>query len=120
MTSEQDIIHNSVLGRQTNYTDQYDPKLLFPIPRHFKRTELGISEPLPFYGFDTWNDYETSWLNAQGKPIAAISEFHIPCTSPNIIESKSLKLYLNALSNTHFSSVLEVQALVKRDLSLAA
>ena len=120
MTNEQDIIHNSSLGQQTNYTHQYDPNLLFPIPRHFKRTELGITEPLPFYGFDTWNDYETSWLNAQGKPIVAITEFHIPCTSPNIIESKSLKLYLNALANTSFSSVSELQTVLQRDLSLAA
>ena len=120
MTNEQDIIHNSSLGQQTNYTHQYDPNLLFPIPRHFKRTELGITEPLPFYGYDTWNDYETSWLNAQGKPIVAITEFHIPCTSPNIIESKSLKLYLNALANTSFSSVSELQTVLQRDLSLAA
>ena len=115
--NEQDIIHNSTLGQQTNYTYQYDPQLLYPIPRHFKRAELGITEPLPFYGVDTWNDYETSWLNAQGKPMVAITEIQIPCTSPNIVESKSLKLYLNALSNVPFSTVSDIQALIQKDLS---
>lgn len=117
MTKEQNILHNSTLGQQTNYTNQYDPKLLYPIPRHFKRAELGIIEPLPFYGFDIWNDYETSWLNTQGKPMVAITEMHIPCTSVNIVESKSLKLYLNSLSDVPFSKAADIQTLIQKDLS---
>lgn len=117
MKNEQVIIHNGVLGQPTCYTNQYDPKLLDPIPRHLKRAELGISDPLPFYGVDIWNDYETSWLNAHGKPIVAITEMHIPCASPYMVESKSLKLYLNALSHIPFSTVSDVQYLIQKDLS---
>lgn len=118
-TNEHDVISSSALGEKTNYTDSYNPKLLYPIPRYYKRSELGIhlSDALPFYGFDTWNDYETSWLNSKGKPVVALTVFHIPCSSPNIIESKSLKLYLNSFSGTRFSSREHVAETISRDLS---
>ncbi|PHQ81563.1 MAG: NADPH-dependent 7-cyano-7-deazaguanine reductase QueF [Coxiella sp. (in: Bacteria)] len=114
---EQNIILNSALGKTSAYVDHYSPELLLPIPRHLKRAEIGITGALPFYGFDTWNDYETSWLDSRGKPIVAITQFHIPCTSPNIVESKSIKLYLNSLSNTQFSSPDDVKNVIQKDLS---
>ena len=119
---EEEIVQNSALGVKTDYFDHYSPQILYPMPRHFKRSEIGIDKDqgLPFYGFDTWNDYETSWLNSKGKPIVGITTFHIPCSSPNIVESKSIKLYLNSLSNTQFSSKTEVAALISKDLSRAA
>jgi 7-cyano-7-deazaguanine reductase len=121
-TSEQEIVSASGLGQETTYSDQYNPKVLYPIPRHYKRSELGITNEtgLPFYGYDTWNDYETSWLNSKGKPVVAMTTFHIPCASPNIIESKSIKLYLNSFSGTRFSSKEEVSEIITRDLSKAA
>ena len=66
---------DSPLGKKSSYISQYSPGLLFPIPRQIKRDEIGIKEPLPFNGFDTWNAYEVSWLNLKGKPIVAIVQF---------------------------------------------
>ncbi len=110
------------LGQNTPYPDQYDPALLFPIPRLENRLKLGISTslPLPFFGIDLWNAYELSWLNSKGKPQIALGEFQIPAESPNMIESKSLKLYLNSLNGKHFDSEEDIKACLITDLSKAA
>src|SRR4051812_45629243 len=84
----------SPLGKPSTYVSEYDPSLLFPIARAEKRAELAITGTLPFFGVDIWNAYEVSWLNARGKPQIAIATFSVPADSPNIVESKSLKLYL--------------------------
>jgi len=108
---------HSELGKQSSYEDAYNPNRLYPIPRAGKRLEIGINpERIPFYGFDIWNHYEVSWLNEKGKPIVAIAEIIYDCSSEFIIESKSMKLYFNSLNNTKFKSLMEVQALVKKDL----
>lgn len=109
------------LGQKTEYVSEYDSGLLYPIARVDKWREMGIeTECLPFHGEDIWNAYELSWLNAKGKPIVAMAEFRLPCSSPNIIESKSFKLYLNSLNQMRYEDVYEVQALLERDLSEAA
>lgn len=109
----------SELGKKTNYISTYDPKQLFSIPRQQKREELGIdSANLPFYGFDYWNHYEISWLNEKGKPTVALAEIIFACDSPNIIESKSMKLYFNSLNDTKFTSSEQVQALIEKDLNI--
>ncbi|MBM6550008.1 NADPH-dependent 7-cyano-7-deazaguanine reductase QueF [Marinomonas ostreistagni] len=109
------------LGQKTDYVSKYDPDLLFPIARVDKWQDMGIeSERLPFHGEDIWNAYELSWLNKKGKPIVATAEFRLPCTSPNIIESKSFKLYLNSLNQMHYEDAYEVQGILERDLSAAA
>lgn len=106
-----------VLGKKTEYEFKYNPDKLFPIARDIKRKELGIdSNALPFVGFDYWNHYEVSWLNAKGKPIVAMAEIIYDCGSPNMIESKSLKLYFNSFNNTKFDSASEVEAVIKKDL----
>jgi 7-cyano-7-deazaguanine reductase len=106
------------LGLRTEYPSEYSPNLLFPIPRADKRRLLGIDcAKLPFRGFDTWRAYEVSWLNLRGRPELAIGEFIIPANSPNLIESKSLKLYLNSLNQCRFDSREEVQNLLRKDLS---
>jgi 7-cyano-7-deazaguanine reductase len=110
---------HSLLGKATVYADRYDPTLLFPIPRAAKRVELGVVEPLPFAGVDIWNAYELSWLDARGKPQVALAEFRVPAHSPNIIESKSFKLYLNGFSQERTDMPALVDALA-RDLSAAA
>lgn len=109
------------LGQKTDYVSEYDPNLLFPIARVDKWQEMGIeSERLPFHGEDIWNAYELSWLNKKGKPIVATAEFRLPCTSPNIIESKSFKLYLNSLNQMRYEDAFEVREILERDLSAAA
>jgi len=110
---------HSPLGKSTVYADRYDPSLLFPIPREQKRVEIGLIEPLPFSGVDIWNAYELSWLDARGKPQVALAEFRVPADSPNIIESKSFKLYLNGFSQEKIDSAALHDTLV-RDLSTAA
>ena len=111
----------SLLGQAVAYRDTYAPELLFPIERQLKRDELGIAAgALPFVGEDLWNAYELSWLDARGKPVVALGEFRVPATSPRLIESKSLKLYLNAFNQQRMASVDEVQSRIAADLSAAA
>ncbi|WP_074551834.1 NADPH-dependent 7-cyano-7-deazaguanine reductase QueF [Dyella sp. AtDHG13] len=111
---------HSPLGKTTVYADRYDPSLLFPIPRQAKRDEIGVSAPLPFHGEDIWNAYELSWLDARGKPVVALAEFRVPASSPNIIESKSFKLYLNGFSQERVDSREQLSATLAKDLSAAA
>ncbi|MEN9378509.1 MAG: hypothetical protein RJB15_187 [Pseudomonadota bacterium] len=110
------------LGQATQYPDQYDPSLLFPIPRAENRAKLGFkdSQALPFVGVDIWNAFELSWLNKKGKPQIALAEFQIPADSPNMIESKSFKLYLNSLNSTHFADEHQLRELLIKDLSAIA
>ena len=110
------------LGQATQYPDQYDPSLLFPIPRAENRLKLGIkpNQALPFVGVDIWNAFELSWLNKKGKPQIALAEFQVPADSPNMIESKSFKLYLNSLNNARFEDEDEVRARLIADLSAVA
>jgi 7-cyano-7-deazaguanine reductase len=109
----------SQLGKASAYIDQYDASLLFPIPRAGKRAELGLTGALPFFGADMWTAFELSWLNLRGKPQVALAHFMVPCESPNIIESKSLKLYLNSFNNTPFADADAVKARLRADLSEA-
>ncbi|QAU24801.1 NADPH-dependent 7-cyano-7-deazaguanine reductase QueF [Dyella sp. M7H15-1] len=110
----------SPLGKHTVYANRYDPSLLFPIPRQTKRDDIDVHQPLPFHGVDIWNAYELSWLDMHGKPTAAVAEFHIPATSPNIIESKSFKLYLNGFAQEPVANAAALSALLQQDLSRAA
>ena len=114
-------VEQSPLGKSTEYVSQYAPELLYPIPRAPKWAELGLDgQDLPFRGVDVWTCYELSWLLPSGKPVVAIGEFSIPADSPNIIESKSFKLYLNSLNQSAFASLADVEAVLVRDLSAAA
>ncbi len=110
------------LGKDTVYSTCYDPLLLDPIPRATAREQLeAVGGPLPdFMGVDLWTGFEVSWLNTHGMPQVAIVEFLVPCTSVNIVESKSFKLYLNSFNQTHFDSQQAVQECMTADLSAAA
>ena len=110
---------DSLLGKAVPYVEQYDATLLYPIPRLPKRQEIGVPATLPFLGADLWTAYELSWLNARGKPQVAIAHVTVPCETPNIIESKSFKLYLNSYNNTTFTDAAEVLARLRVDLSAA-
>ena len=110
----------SPLGKIQGYVDQYDPSLLFPMARAPNRQALGLGDVLPFFGADMWTAYELSWLNSRGKPQIALARFTIPCESANMIESKSLKLYLNSFNNTRLADAAELQQRLRSDLSEAA
>ena len=107
----------SPLGVPTGYAMNYDAALLFPIARLDKRRELGLSSTLPFFGIDIWNAYEVSWLNLRGKPQIAIATVTVPADSPNIVESKSFKLYLNSFNQTKLAGPEAVAELLRADLS---
>ena len=115
---------DSLLGKAVPYADQYDASLLYPIPRAPKRQEIGLNikegATLPFLGAALWTAYELSWLNPRGKPQVALAHVTVPCETPNIIESKSFKLYLNSYNNSKFADAADVQARLRADLSEAA
>lgn len=114
-------LEHAPLGADTEYVNQYDASLLYPIARHLNWQAQGIERnTLPFFGVDIWNAYEISWLNAKGKPVVRLAEFRIPATSSHIIESKSFKLYLNSFNLTRFESEDEVVERMVTDLSAAA
>ncbi|MDR2031272.1 MAG: NADPH-dependent 7-cyano-7-deazaguanine reductase QueF [Azoarcus sp.] len=111
----------SLLGKPVDYRDTYAPELLFPIARQDKRDELGVrGDALPFTGEDLWNAYELSWLDMRGKPVVALARFRVPASSPNLIESKSLKLYLNSFNQERMPGTEAVRIAIARDLSAGA
>ena len=105
------------LGRDTDYPQNYAPDVLFPIARDESRRPLGISEPLPFAGTDIWNAWELTWLAPGGLPRVATAEIRVPAGSPNLVESKSLKLYLGSFAMSEFANDAAVCAAIERDLS---
>jgi 7-cyano-7-deazaguanine reductase len=112
------VLSQLTLGKATSYCSEYNPELLQAVPRSLNRDGLAISqENLPFKGEDVWYGYELSWLNSSGKPIVAVAEFRFPCTSNNIVESKSFKLYLNSFNQSRFSSWQDVENCLVKDLS---
>lgn len=109
------------LGREVAYPRRYDPTLLFPIARATGRAALGVDDStLPFVGVDRWHAYELGWLDTRGKPVVATATFTVPAASPNLVESKSLKLYLNSLNGERFDKPEAVRARIADDLSAAA
>jgi 7-cyano-7-deazaguanine reductase len=116
-----DKLEATLLGKHTDYVSVYTPSLLCPISRAESRQSLGLSEgdELPFLGVDIWTAFELSWLNAKGLPQVAVAEFHFSCASPNIVESKSFKLYLNSFNQTVFNSFEDVARTLEADLSTA-
>ncbi len=107
-----------LLGKTVDYEADYDPSLLCAIARDDGRATLGLPSPLPFTGCDIWNAYELSWLDARGKPQVAWGEFRVPAGSPAIVESKSLKLYLNSLNMHRFASLQAVRDTIAADLAV--
>ena len=108
------------LGRSLPYALVYSPDLLYGVPRSAAREEIGITDPLPFSGVDIWNAWELTWLDELGKPVVATAEIRVAAGSPNIIESKSLKLYLNSFAMTRYPDAETVVDLIFDDLSRTA
>ena len=112
------LLNETPLGRKSEYVDTYTPALLCPVPRWDAREDLGLEMgDAPFRGVDLWTAYELSWLDPRGKPVVAMAEFRVPCHTRNLIESKSLKLYLNSFANSHFDDRRKVVQVLEDDLS---
>lgn len=107
------------LGKAIRNPDTYTPSLLWAIERANGRDTFDLPETLPFGGEDIWTCYELSWLNARGKPQIAGLRIKVRCTSPCLVESKSLKLYLNSFAQTKFSNKVDVLSTLDSDLTIA-
>jgi len=115
-----DDLSHAPLGQSVSYPSQYDPSVLFAIPRAQARAALSLSDAaVPFHGADIWNAYELSWLDACGKPHVALARFDIPADSPNIVESKSFKLYLNSYNQTRIADTATLHAQLRKDIEHA-
>ncbi len=112
-------VEHSLLGKDTNYPTEYQPEILYPISRAPAREKYAHIEAIQ-QGTDWWHIFEISWLNAAGVPQVAIGRMILPASSPNLIESKSLKLYFNSLNFAKFESKSAFIATVEQDLSKAA
>ena len=113
---------SKVLGQTVTYPKYYDPSILVSEPRQNNRTHLDISDDdLPFVGVDVWNAYEVSTLTNKGLPVAGVMKIIYPCTSKYIVESKSIKLYLNSFNMSKMGDSVEeaisnVKKIVSNDL----
>ncbi len=97
------------LGIPVSYPTRYSPEILYPIARPARR--------VPMLGCDIWTAFELSWRLPSGKPQVAVGEFVFPSSSPMLIESKSLKLYLNSLNSHVISGISDATTLISSDLS---
>lgn len=107
------------LGTPSVFPTRYAPDVLHAIPRSAAREALGIQAPLPFAGVDIWNAWELTWLDPRGKPRVAAATLRIAADSTHIVESKSLKLYLNSLANTRYADSATVAQTIAADVSRA-
>ena len=116
-------LNESSLGKKSATPEKYDASLLFRIPRSENRLRYGIEDDkLPFMGVDVWNCYEVSFLTANGFPVSRMMKLIYPCESEYLVESKSLKLYLNSFNMERFGKMIQeaensVIEIIQRDLS---
>jgi len=111
------------LGKQVEYPQHYAPEMLVAVPRELNRKDYGLEvDSLPFTGVDVWQAYELSFLTKKGLPVSGLLKLTYPCTNPYLVESKSLKLYLNSFNmgrygDTPEEGLREVRDIIKKDLS---
>lgn len=116
-------LNETALGKNSSTPEKYDASLLFRIPRSENRERYDIQNAnLPFVGVDVWNCYEVSFLTANGLPVSRMMKLIYSCESEYLVESKSLKLYLNSFNMERFGKTIgesedSVCELVKTDLS---
>ena len=112
-------IPDSPLGRATRYPDAYDPGLLYPVERAPQREALGLRAAMPFRGADHWTAWEVGWLDPERRPRVGVATFAVPCESPRIVESKSVKLWLASVNHATFASADDLRQALSRDLAAA-
>lgn len=108
----------SHLGKASESPTEYSPELLESISRQVQREQIGLPNGhWPHFGVDVWVAHELTWLDGSGAPRIALVRLEIPCNSPNIVESKSVKLYLQSFTETRFEQDADVQASIGKDIS---
>lgn len=78
-----------------------DDATLDAVPRSISRQDLDLST-IAMHGVDIWNAHEVTFLMPGGRPATFIMRCAIPAHSPNLVESKSLKLFLFDQSHREF------------------
>lgn len=118
-----DKIASTHLGKKSVGSDSYDPSLLVVVPREENRKIYDIkNDSLPFIGYDVWHAYEFSVLTKNGIPTTRVLKLKYNCNNEYLIESKSLKLYLNSFNMSRFGESIEecleiCKKIIKKDLS---
>ncbi len=116
-------IESKVLGKQISHPREYAPEILVAVPRQLNREQYHIHEQsLPFIGVDAWHAYELGFLTQKGLPVAGILKMVYACNSQFLVESKSLKLYLNSFNmgkygNNRKDGIALVLETIKTDLT---
>lgn len=118
MQNKTDEAASIVLGKKVNGSEQYDPSLLVIVPRFENRKQYNINDKnLPFTGWDIWHAYEFSSMTENGIPITRLMKLKYNCNSEYIIESKSLKLYLNSFNMSRFGqNISECLSICKQQI----
>jgi len=111
---------DSPLGRKSAFPPGYAPQVLHTIDRTAGRKPLGLSEALPFSGVDVWTAYELTWLDDGGRPVVGVLTLTFPADAPRLVESKSMKLYLNSFAMTHHDAPTTLAGVIEKDLTNAA
>lgn len=123
MKNQTDKIASTHLGKKVSGSETYDPNLIVAIPRIENRRQYNIeNNNLPFKGFDIWHAYEFSSMTKNGIPVTRLMKMKYNCDSEFLVESKSLKLYLNSFNMTRFGNsikeCLEIcKNVIEKDLS---
>ena len=102
-----DELASTHLGKKSQGSENYNPSLLVAIPRCENRKQYDINDnSLPFDGFDVWHAYEFSALTQNGVPVTRLLKLKYDCKSKFLVESKSLKLYLNSFNMSKFGATV--------------
>ncbi len=123
MFDKTEEIASKFLGQQTRGSELYDPSLLVAVPRCENRRQYSIdNNNLPFLGVDIWHAYEFSCMTENGIPVTRLIKIKYNCNNEFIIESKSLKLYLNSFNMSRYGKNMEeclsiCQSIIQKDLS---
>lgn len=123
MPNQINPIESSVLGKQISHPLKYAPEILVGVPRKINRTQYNITEnSLPFIGWDVWHCYEAGFLTDNGLPVTGLLKILYPSNTPHLIESKSLKLYLNSFNMEHLgrdsrTAINTYKRVIQKDLS---
>lgn len=112
------------LGSANSYaikTDKFDPSLLNAIPRKDARDDWDIKGN-EFKGVDVWHCHEATFLTNSGIPVAGTLKFVYNSASKDMVESKSMKLYLNTfdmckMGDTIDEAISAYEEQVQLDLS---
>nr|WP_319397943.1 NADPH-dependent 7-cyano-7-deazaguanine reductase QueF [uncultured Carboxylicivirga sp.] len=117
------MIEEKFLGKQVTYPQQYAPEMLVAVPRQLNREQYDLQEDnLPFVGLDVWHAYELSFLTENGLPVTGLLKLVYPSDNEFLVESKSLKLYLNSFNMERYGSnpkegIETVKQIIKKDLN---